>query len=45
MDGVVWIVLVVTWAQIKKFNRNTRKVFDKTIRTFPERRFGWQSAA
>ena len=45
VDVVAWIGLILTWGQIKQFNRNTRDVCDKTIRAFPKRRFGWASAA
>jgi hypothetical protein len=32
VDAVAWIGLMITWAQIKQINRNTRKVFDQTLR-------------
>jgi hypothetical protein len=35
-DGLAWIVLMITWAQLKQINRNTREVFDQTIRAFSE---------
>jgi hypothetical protein len=34
VDGVAWIALMITWAQIKQINRETRRVFDQTIQTF-----------
>ena len=38
VDGVAWIALMITWAQIKQINRDTRNVFDQSISHVPQAR-------